>query len=187
MKLLRTTALTAALMTAAVTSFTGSAQAQAALAWGWRGGGWGWPGASVGSLATEAAVGSAAARNYSYGYGYPAYSYGYPAYSYGYPAYSYGYGYGSGYSYPAQARLAWWGWPGLVTAGAAAPGYAYGYGTSYGYPASRYYSSSGGYGMWENPWYSAAYHPVIRRPIAFSRPRIRPMYAAGAGVRRHWQ
>ena len=178
MKLLRTTALTAALMTAAVTSLTSSAQAQAALAWGWRGGGWGWPGASVGALATEAAVGSAAARNYSYGYGYPAYSYGYPAYSYGY---------GSGYSYPAQARLAWWGWPGLVTAGAAAPGYAYGYGTGYGYPASRYYSSSGGYGMWENPWYSAAYHPVIRRPIAFSRPRIRPLYAAGAGARRHWQ
>src|SRR5215472_376693 len=166
MTLLPPTAFTAALMTAAVMSLTSPALAQD---WGWRGGGWGWPGASVGALASRAVVGNAAARNYSYGYGYPAYSYG------------------SGYSYPAQARLAWWGWPGLVTAGAAAPGYAYGYGTSYGYPASRYYSSSGGYGMWENPWYSAAYYPVIRRPIAFSRPRIRPMYAAGAGVRRHWQ
>ena len=162
MKLLHTTALTAALMTAAVMSVTSPAQA-----WGWRGGGWGWPGASVGALATEAAVGTAAARNYSYGYyGYPAYGYGY-----GYPAYNYG----SGYSYPAQARLAWWGWPGLVTAGAAAPAYAYGY----GYPASRYYSSSGGYGMWENPWYSAAYHPFIRRHI--------PLWARAAGVRRHWQ
>ena len=100
---------------------------------------------------------------------------------------------------PAQAQLAWWGWPGLVAAGTSYPGYgygygtgynypayAYGYGTGYGYPASRYYSSSGGYGMWENPWYSAAYQPVIRRHIA-SRPRIRPIYATGAGVRRHWQ
>jgi hypothetical protein len=39
MKLLRTTALTAALMTAAVPSLTTSANA----AWGWRGG-WGWGG-----------------------------------------------------------------------------------------------------------------------------------------------
>jgi hypothetical protein len=91
-------------------------------------------------------------------------------------------------------ELAWWGWPGLVaatgnpypTAYGYYPAYAYGYGTGYGYPASRYYSSSGGYGMWENPWYSAAYQPVIRRHIV-SRPRIRPIYATGAGVRRHWQ
>jgi len=94
----------------------------------------------------------------------------------------------------AQARLAWWGWPGLV----GYPGYGYvgypayyGYGTFYSYPAYGYaqyqsYSSSGGYGMWNNPWYSAGYQPIIRRHIA-SRPRIRPMYAAGAGVRRHWQ
>jgi hypothetical protein len=91
---------------------------------------------------------------------------------------------------PAQAQLAWWGWPGLVAAGTgtgnpyatgfgyaansyapgySSPAYAYGYGTGYGYPAPRY-----------------AYHPVIRRHIA-SRPRIRPIYATGAGVRRHWQ
>jgi hypothetical protein len=94
----------------------------------------------------------------------------------------------------AQARLAWWGWPGLVGypgygygTGYTYPAYAYGYGTGYGYPLYQSYSSSGGYGMWESPWWSAASHPVIRRPIAFSRPRIRPMYAAGAGVRRHWQ
>jgi len=99
----------------------------------------------------------------------------------------------------AQARLAWWGWPGLVAAGTSYPGYGYGYGTGYNYPAYAYgygtgygypqyqsYSSSGGYGMWNNPWYSAGYQPVIRRHIA-SRPRIRPIYAAGAGVRRHWQ
>ena len=168
MKLLRTTALTATLMTAAVPSLTSPALAQD-WGWGWRGGGWGWPGASVGALATRAVVGSAAARNYSYGY--PAYGYGY-----GYPAYSYG----SGYSYPAQARLAWWGWPGLVTAGAAAHGY--GYGTGYNYPAYAYgYGSGYGY-----PASGYVYHPVIRRHIA-SRPRIRHIYAAGAGVRRHWQ
>ena len=115
MKLLRITALTAALMTAAVMSITSPAQAQARLAW------WGWPGLV-----------------------------GYPGYGYvGYPAY-------------------------------------YGYGTFYSYPQYQSYSSSGGYGMWNNPWYSAASQPVIRRHIA-SHPRIRPMYAAGAGVRRHWQ
>ena len=77
----------------------------------------------------------------------------------------------------AQTRLAWWGWPGLVTAahgygygtGYNYPAYAYGYGSGYGYPASGY-----------------VYHPVIRRHIT-SRPRIRRLYAAGAGVRRHWQ
>src|SRR6516162_5838099 len=108
MKLLRTTSFTAALMTAAVMSLTSPALAQN-WGWGWRGGGW-VPGASVGALATRAVVGSTATRNYSNSY----------------PAY----GYGSGYSYPAQAqdqaRLAWWGWPGLVT--------GYGYGTGYNYP-----------------------------------------------------
>src|SRR6516164_2071205 len=78
MKLLRTTALTAVLMTAAVMSITSPAQAQARLAW------WGWPGL----------VGYP-----GYGYvGYPAY-YGYGTF-YSYPAY--GYGYGTGYSYPAN-------------------------------------------------------------------------------------
>jgi len=87
----------------------------------------------------------------------------------------------------AQARLAWWGWPGLV----AAPGTGNPYATTYGYvPTYSYatgwsypgygqyqsYSSSGGYGMWNNPWYSAAYHPFIRRHI--------PLLARTA---RHWQ
>jgi hypothetical protein len=82
----------------------------------------------------------------------------------------------------AQARLAWWGWPGLV----GYPGYGYvgypayyGYGTFYSYPQYQSYSSSGGYGMWNNPWYSAAYHPFIRRHI--------PLWARATGARRHWQ
>ena len=78
MKLLRTTALTAALMTAAVPLLTSEAQA-----WRWRGAGW--RAAAVGA----AVVGSAIAARSYYGYGY------------GYPAYGYGYGYGTGYSYPA--------------------------------------------------------------------------------------
>jgi hypothetical protein len=94
MKLLRTTALTAALMTAAVPSLTTPANA---WGWGWRGG-WGWGGVGLG-LAAGALIGSAvAASSYGYyGYGYPyyGYGYGYPAYGYGYPAY--GYGYGTGY------------------------------------------------------------------------------------------
>jgi hypothetical protein len=70
MKLLRTTALTAALMTAAVPSLTTPADA---WGWGWRGG-WGWGGVPY------------------YGYvGYPAY------YGYGFADPAYGYGYGSGY------------------------------------------------------------------------------------------
>src|SRR5215472_6223018 len=88
----------------------------------------------------------------------------------------------------AQARLAWWGWPGLVGypgygygygTGYNYPAYAYGYGTGYGYPQYQSYSSAGGYGVWENPWYSAASHPFIRRHI--------PLWARAAGVRRHWQ
>ena len=112
MKLLRTTALTAALMTAAVMSLTSPALAQD-WGWGWRGGGWGRPGASVGALATRAVTDSAiAARSYyGYGYGYPAYSYSYGT-GFGYAANSYAPAY-AGYSYPA---------------------YAYGYGTGYGYP-----------------------------------------------------
>ena len=70
MKLLRTTALTAALMTAAVPSLTTPADA---WGWGWRGG-WGWGGVP---------------------YGYPAY-YGY---GFAYPAYGYGSGYYGGYRY----------------------------------------------------------------------------------------
>ena len=68
MKLLRTTALTAALMTAAVPSLTTPANA-----W-WRGGGWGWGGIGLG-LAAGALIGSAiAASSYGYGYGYPGYA-----------------------------------------------------------------------------------------------------------------
>ena len=89
MKLLRTTALTAALMTAAIPLLTSDAQA-----WrGWRGGGW--RGAAVGAAVVGGAL---AARSYygGYGYGYPSYGYGT---GYSYP--SYGYGYGTGYSYPS--------------------------------------------------------------------------------------
>jgi len=104
MKLLRTTALTAALMTAAVPLLTSEAQA-----WRWRGAGW--RAAAVGAAVVGSAI--AARSYYGYGYGYPAYGYGYgyPSYGYGYgtgygyaantyaPAYSYGYG--TGYGYPA--------------------------------------------------------------------------------------
>ena len=103
MKLLRTTALTAALMIAAVPSLTTQANAQ----WGWRGGGWGWGwgGAALGIAAAGALIGSAlAAPYYTYGYGYPAYGYGYPAYGYGYPAYAYDYGY-PGYGVYAYASV----------------------------------------------------------------------------------
>jgi len=88
MKLLRTTALTAVLMTAAVPSLTSSAHA---WDWAWRGDGWGWGGVSVGEAA-GALIGVPVS---SYACGYP------PAYGYGfgYPAYCYGYG--TGYSYPA--------------------------------------------------------------------------------------
>ena len=59
MKLLRTTALTAALISAAVPLLTSEAQA-----WrGWRGG---WRGAALGAAVVGSAI---AARNY-YGYGY---------------------------------------------------------------------------------------------------------------------
>src|SRR6516165_703886 len=71
MKLLRTTALTAVLMTAAVPLLTSQAQA-----WRWRGAGLGWRGAAVGAAVVGSAI---AARNY-YGYGT---GYSYPAYGYG--------------------------------------------------------------------------------------------------------
>jgi len=110
MKLLRTTALTAALITAAVPLLTSDAQA-----WrGWRGGGWGWRGAALGAAAVGTAL---AARSYygGYGYGYPAYGYGYGT-GYTYP--SYGYGYGTGYNYPAYG----------YGTGYSYPSYGYGYG-----------------------------------------------------------
>src|SRR5215472_10666201 len=101
MKLLRTTALTAALMTAAFPSLTSSAHS----AWGWRGG-WGWGGLGLG-LATGAIIGGAlAAAPYYSDYSYPYYSsYSYPYYSsYSYPYYSsYSYPYYSSYSYPSYA------------------------------------------------------------------------------------
>ena len=78
----------------------------------------------------------------------------------------------------AQARLAWWGWPGLVAAPRTGNPYATGW--SYpGYGQYQSYSSAGGYGMWENPWYSAASHPFIRRHV--------PLWARATGARRHWQ
>lgn len=117
MKLFRTTALTAALMTAAIPSLTTSADA----AWGWRGGGWGWGGVGVGLAAGALIGGAIAASSYGYGYGYPAYGYGY-----GYPAYGYGYG------YPAYGYGAGYGY---------APAYGSGYGTGYSSPAYRGYAS----------------------------------------------
>src|SRR5262245_23680115 len=96
MKLLRTTALMAALMTAAVPLLTSDAQA-------WRLRGQGLRAEAVGAALVGVAI---AAGNYGYGYGYPAYGYAYGT-CYSYPAYSgdsypaYGYGYGTGYSYPA--------------------------------------------------------------------------------------
>ena len=113
MKLLRTTALTAAMMTAAVVSLTSPAQAQA-QAWGW---GWGWPGL-VGSGATAYGYGSGIGSGctttfdemtgwnwlFCPGTGFvsggpvttPAYASGY---GYGGPAHASGYG--TGYGYPA--------------------------------------------------------------------------------------
>src|SRR6516164_8964812 len=98
MKLLRTTALTAVLMTAAVPSLTSSAHA---WDWAWRGGGWGWgwggvsvgeaAGALIGVPVSSYACGYPPA--YGYGFGYPAYCYGYGT-GYSYPSYGYGYGRG---------------------------------------------------------------------------------------------
>src|ERR1700747_3838034 len=70
---LRTAALTAALMTAAVPALPSSANA-----WGWGHSGWGWGGFGVG-LAAGALIGGALAAPYYggyYGYGYPAYGSG---------------------------------------------------------------------------------------------------------------
>jgi hypothetical protein len=71
MKLLRTTAVTAALMAAVVPSLTTPANA-----WGW-GRGWGWGGVGLGLAAGALVGGAIAASTYGYGYGYPAYGYGY--------------------------------------------------------------------------------------------------------------
>jgi hypothetical protein len=149
MKLLRTTALSAALMTAAVPMLTSPAHA---WGWGWRGG-WGW---GLGGLAAGALVGAALTAPWwgysSTGYGYPAYGYGY-----GYPGYGSGYGYGGygGYGY--------------------AP--TYGYGSGYGYPAYGYGTGSGygyGYGTgYSSPGYGYAYHPVVRRPLYATTVRVR--------------
>ena len=103
MRILRTTALAAALMTAAVSSLATPAQARG---WGWRGG-WGWGGPALGFAAGALVAGAFAAPYYiniygdGYGYGYPVYGYGY-----GYRGYRYGYGYpGYGYGYPAFRGL----------------------------------------------------------------------------------
>src|SRR6516164_5163892 len=117
MKLLHTTALTAALVTAAVPLLTSDAQA-----WRWRGAGW--RAAAVGAAVVGSAI--AARSYYGYGYGYPAYSYGYGT-GYGYPAYSYGYGTGYGYAANSYAP---------AYTGYSYP--AYGYGTGYSYPAYGY-------------------------------------------------
>jgi len=73
MRLLRTTALTAVVMTAAVPLLTSDAQA-----WRWRGAGW--RAAAVGAAVVGSAI---AARSYYGGYGYGT-GYSYPAYGYGY-------------------------------------------------------------------------------------------------------
>jgi hypothetical protein len=107
---------------------------------------------------------------------------------------------------PAQAQLAWWGWPGLVAAGTGTgnpyataygyyPGYGYGYGTGFGYAANTYAPAYTGYSYPTYAYgYGSAYgyrpdHPVIRRHIA-SHPFIRrhiPLWARAAGVRHYWQ
>jgi hypothetical protein len=80
MKLLRTTALTAALMIAAIPSLTNPVRAE-----GWNWGGWGWGGVIATGLAPNGT-----------GFGYAPNAYA-PPYEYaGYPAYSYGYGTGYG-------------------------------------------------------------------------------------------
>ena len=127
MKLLRTTALTAALIAIAVPSLTSSAQA-----WRWRGAGW--RAAAVGAAVVGGAI--AARSYYGYGYGYPAYGYGY-----GYPAY----GYGTGFGYAANSYAP-------AYNGYSYPAYGYGYGTSYSYPAYGY-----GTGIVRRGLYAAAW------------------------------
>ena len=97
MKLLRTTALAAALMTAAVMSITSPAQAQARVSPWWDRSG----------LVAAPGTGNPYATAYGYyphygygygtGFGYAANSYAPPFTGYSYPAYAYGYG---GYGYP---------------------------------------------------------------------------------------
>jgi hypothetical protein len=144
MKLLRTTALTAALMTAAVPTLTSPAHA---AWWGWRGGGWGWGGVGVG-LAAGALIGGAIAAS-SYANGYPGYGYGYPAYGYGY-----GSGYGSGYGYPAYGYG--------YGAGYSYPSYGYGYDTGYSQPA---------YGGYRAAYHPVIRHPIYAAAVGVHRYR----------------
>lgn len=130
---LRTAALTAALMTAAVPALPNSANA----AWGWGHHGWGWGGFGVG-LAAGALVGTALAAPYYGGY----YGYGYPAYGYGYPAYSYDYDYGyPGYGYSSYGY---------------APAYYGGYGYASPYYGRRFYAYGGPY--IHRHWVHRRYH-----------------------------
>jgi hypothetical protein len=150
MKRLCTTAFTAALMAAAVMSIASPAQAQARLAW------WGWPG-----LVAAPGTGNPYATAYGYALTYSS---------------------ATGWSYPGYgiARQGWF-TSGLIpgdrrnyaTAYVYAPTYTYATGWSYpGYGQYQPYSSSGGYGMWNNPWYN----PFTRRHA----PRL-------ARAARHWQ
>ncbi len=114
-KMLRSTALAAALAASSLPALPATAQASP---WGWHG--WGWGGFGIGLAA--GLIGTALAAPY-WGYGYPAYGF-YPAYSY-YPAYRYYPAYGYGYGYPyyyggyyapryygyGYARAAHWGHP----------------------------------------------------------------------------
>ena len=86
MRLIRTTALTGALMTATISSLTSPAHAGD---WNW--GGWGWGGVAVG-LATDGTGFGYAPNAYA-----PPYDHAYGT-RYGYPAYSYDYG--TSYSTP---------------------------------------------------------------------------------------
>ena len=161
MKLLLTTALTAALMTAAVPLVISQARAQAPAqphpqtpSWGW---GLGWPGL--------AAVRTGTVNPYVTAYGYA-------------PTYSYA----TGWSYPGYGieRQGWF-TSGLIPGARRNYATAYGYGPTYSYPTGwsypgygqyQSYSSSGGYGMWNNPWYN----PFVRH----LPPRL-------ARATRHWQ
>jgi hypothetical protein len=129
MKLLRTTALTAALMTAAIPLLTSDAQA-----WPWRGAGW--RAAAVGAAVVGSAI---AARSYYGGYGY---GYGYGT-GYSYP--SYGYGYGTGYSYPAYTGYSYPAY-GYGT-GYSYPAYGYGYGYGRGIVRRALYGAA-----WRRGW-----------------------------------
>ena len=101
MKLSRSFALTAALMSAAVASLTSPAHAWD-LGWG----GWGWGGVAVG-LAPDGTGFGYAPNIYSAPYATYA-----PAYNYGSPAYAYGYG--TGYSSPVYGGYRYAGYHPIV-------------------------------------------------------------------------